>query len=148
MASLWEFLWGKIYLTAVLLLLPLNLILAVAAKRRYQCRSVAHFAEIRHIPHHFVQLLNRGGVRATFFGLGTNPHWSECDVHLPRLANPIAAALRDTRILWTRVASHEVIHLHCMMGLSPYLWEVPLLKLMGRRIIAHFRGCEPGRAVL
>lgn len=143
-----ERMWGRIYFAAALLAFPLNLMLALLLRRRVRPGSVVHVAAMVHIPWQFVETLKAHGVDATYVAIGDNPHWDRCDVHLPHLASPLAALLRDMRVLWTVVARHQVIHCHCMMGVSHYQWELPLLKLMGRRVVAHFRGCEGRDGVL
>lgn len=135
-------LWGRLYVAVITLLFPVAIGAALVLRRRFHPRSVVHIGELRHIQHQFVTELRRVGIRATYIGLGDNPHWDQADLKLPHLANPVAAALRDLRVLFTVVARHEVVHCHCLMGISHYQWEFWLLKLMGRRIVGHVRGCE------
>lgn len=136
------FLWGRAYIFAALILFPVHILLALILRARVRPRSVVHIGELRHLQYHLVQALKDRGFQATYLAVGENPHWSECDVHLPHLRNPLAAVLRDSWVFWAVVARHEIVHCHAMMGVSHYQWEFPLLKIMGRKVVAHFRGCE------
>lgn len=134
--------WGRLYFLTVMGLYPLNFLLSRLFRKRFTSGSVVHIGEMRHLQHSLVQALKERGFDATYVACGSSRHWSDCDVHLPHLKNPFHAAIRDTFILWNVVARHEIIHCHCMMGVSHYQWEFPLLKGMGRKIVAHWRGCE------
>jgi hypothetical protein len=142
MSGLADWGWGKAYAVTVAILFPFNVVGCFLFKNRFEPDSVAHVGEMRHLFSHLVETLNRHGVKATYFAVGSNRHWCHSDIHLPHLANPVVAAVRDTVVFWRHLVRHEIVHLHCMIGLSPYLQELVLLKLMGRRVIAHFRGCE------
>lgn len=137
-----EQLWGRAYILTVLILLPFNLLAMLFCWRRYKARSVIHIGERRHIQARFVNVLRGYGVKATYLAVGKDDQNIECDIYLPHVSSPFLAAVRDSIILWREVSSHEVIHCHCMMGVTHYQWELILLKIMNRKIIAHFRGCE------
>ncbi len=137
-----EKLWGRVYILSVLLLLPLNLIAMLFLWRRYEDRSVIHIGERRHIQARFVNILRDYGTKATYLAVGRDDPSIECDIYLSHISSPLIAACRDSFALWQHVSSHEVIHCHGMMGITHYQWELILLKIMGRKIIAHFRGCE------
>lgn len=134
--------WGRAYIVTVLFLLPFNLIAMLFCWRRYEDRSVIHIGERRHIQARFVNILRGYGVKATYLAVGKDDHNIHCDIYLPHISSPFFAAIRDSITLWREVSLHEVIHCHCMMGVSHYQWELILLKIMKRKIIAHFRGCE------
>ena len=134
--------WGRFYVLTAVALYPVNFLLSWSLRKRFTPRSVVHIGEMRHLQFSLVQALKDDGVDASYVACGSSPHWNKCDVHLPHLKNPIHAAIRDSLVLWKFVARHEIIHCHCMMGVSHYQWEFRLLKGMGRRIIAHWRGCE------
>lgn len=134
--------WGILYISVIVVLFPVAVISSLFQRFRTRSRSVVHIGELRHIQHQFVEELRNAGIDATYVSVGDNPHWNKADVKLPHLANPVAAALRDLLCLVTVVARHEVVHSHCMMGISHYQWELLVLRLVGRRIVAHIRGCE------
>lgn len=133
---------GKAYFAVALLLLPVNLALALVYASKPRPRSVAHFGAMFHPHAQFVEALRANNIDAVFFGIGPERRWSTADHHLPDLQWFGLDVLRDMWVFWRYVVRYEVIHCHAMNGLSHYQWEFLVLKLLGRRIVAHFRGCE------
>jgi hypothetical protein len=131
-----------LYLLSIAVLLPGHLLLVLLLRWRVRPRSVVHVGELRHVVHDTVAALKAAGLDATYVGLGHNPFWTACDVALPHLSNPVRAALRDSVVFWRVVAPHAVVHCHCLMGVSHYQWDIVLLRLLGRRVVGHVRGCE------
>ncbi|MBF0323976.1 MAG: hypothetical protein HQL42_02785 [Alphaproteobacteria bacterium] len=133
---------GKAYFCAALVMLPLNL--AIALVMRFFCRrgTVAHIGGLYHLHYQYVEVLRSRGVPATFFAVGPERRWRIADHHLPDLQWLFLDLFRDMWFFWRYLARHEVIHSHCLIGLSHYQWEFLVLKVMGRRLVGHFRGCE------
>ena len=127
---------------AVYLLTPTNWILARALRRRVIPNSVLHISYMVHIPHYTVEHLRRQGMRADFLAIGRSPHWSTCDYNLVRSSIPLVSRFQEFWMFWSVVARYEVVHAHFMFSVSEAGWELPLMKQMGRKLIAHFRGCE------
>ncbi|ROT44017.1 hypothetical protein CHR62_14445 [Pusillimonas sp. NJUB218] len=94
-----------------------------------------------HVPWHTARVLRRHGWKADYLAVGESPYWSQCDYLMPK-TNPLTAAWREFWVFWTVMARYEVVHFHFMLTMTRSGWEVPLLKRMGRRVVAHFRGCE------
>lgn len=133
-ASLW-------YRGCVALLAPLNTALALLLRSRRYPNSVLHVSYLIHIPYHTTRILRRHGWRADYLAIGANPQWRDCDyAFLP--GRIWTLAFREFSLLWRVVARYEIVHLHFMMTLTRTGWELPFLKLAGRKIVAHFRGCE------
>ncbi len=133
---------GRIaYDVCVLAIKPVNAMLAPLLRGRVVPRSVLHISYMVHVPWHSTRILREQGWKADFLAVGTSPHWNRCDYRVPR-SNPLTAAFREMWLFWSVVARYEVVHFHFMVTMTRSGWEVPLLKHMGRRVVAHFRGCE------
>jgi hypothetical protein len=95
-----------------------------------------------HIPHETVGHLRRQGLKADYLAIGNSPYWNKSDYNfVPSRYSPIRV-LQEFWIFWTVVARYRVVHAHFMYTISETGWELPLLKRMGRKLVAHFRGCE------
>lgn len=130
-----------IYKFTVFFVYPLAWLYARSAPKTKSKKSVLHVSYMVHVPWRMTRILRKYGWHADYMAVGTSPHWSHCD-YLRRRKNPILAAWYE---LWwfCRVVSHySVVHFHFMVTMTRSGWEVPLLKLMGRRVIVHYRGCE------
>jgi Glycosyl transferases group 1 len=121
---------------------PVNRLLAILLRNRVIPGSVLHVSYMVHIPHQTVALLRRHGVKADYLAVGRSPYWDRCDYNFVPSSLPVIGLLREFWWFWRIVARYEVVHAHFMYTLSRSGWEIPLLKRMGRRLIAHFRGCE------
>lgn len=135
-------LWGPLYLMTIWMVFPLNLLFCVVFARRFAVNSVLHVSYPVHVAWDTVSLIRGTGAKADFLAIGENPFWDRYDYKLERLSWPFMSAIRDVSFFWRVMSRYAVIHSHFMITLSAYQWELPLLKLMGRRFIAHFRGCE------
>jgi hypothetical protein len=51
-------------------------------------------------------------------------------------------ALTEFYFFWTVMARYHILHLHFMQGISRTGWEWSVLKLLGRRIVVYYSGCE------
>jgi hypothetical protein len=128
--------------SALALLAPVNLPLALLLRRRVVPGSVLHISYMVHIPYHTVVHLRRQGVVADYLAIGKSPHWNRCDYNFVPSSLPVLGVLREFWTFWRVVARYEVVHAHFMYTLSRSGWELPVLKRMGRRLVVHFRGCE------
>jgi glycosyltransferase involved in cell wall biosynthesis len=104
-------------------------------------KSVLHVSYMVHVPWHMTRILRKYGWQADYLAVGTSAHWDRCDF-LKRRVNPIFAPWYELWLFWQVVSRYEVIHFHFMITMTRSGWEVSLLKRMGRRVIAHYRGCE------
>jgi glycosyltransferase involved in cell wall biosynthesis len=121
---------------------PLNGVLASLLARRVAPNSVLHVSYMVHIPYETVRHLRRQGVKADYLAIGKSPYWSKCDYNfVPSRLAPIRA-LQEFWLFWSVIARYQIVHAHFMYTISESGWELPLLKRMGRKLIAHFRGCE------
>lgn len=141
-SSIQTMIYSRVYFALATLIVPLNLIGCIVCRYRYKPNTIAHIGEMRPLLQRLVDALKVQNIEATYFAVGSNKQWCLADYHLPKIKNPIIALIRDTYIFWRYVSRHEVVHMHCGMGISPYLHEPIFLKLMGRRIVVHIRGCE------
>lgn len=130
-----------IYVASMLAVHPLNTMLALVLRKRVVPRSVLHVSYMVHVPWHTTRILRGHGWKADYLAVGTSPHWDLCDYRTPQ-SNPLTAAWQEFRLFWSVMARYEVVHFHFMVTMTRGGWEVPLLKRMGRRVVAHFRGCE------
>lgn len=130
-----------VYAATMLAIHPLNAVLAVVNGKCAAPRSVLHVSYMVHVPWHATRILREHGWKADYLAVGASPHWNLCDYRMPR-SNPLTAAWQEFRLFWTVMARYEVVHFHFMVTMTRSGWEVPLLKRLGRRVVAHFRGCE------
>lgn len=130
-----------LYAVSTAVVSPLNWSLALLLRGRYVPRSVLHVSYMVHVPWHVTRALRRYGWKADYLAVGDSPHWSQCDYRMPK-TNPLTAVWHEFWLFWTVMSRYEVVHFHFMMTMTRSGWEVPLLKSMGRRVVAHFRGCE------
>lgn len=123
-------------------LMPVNAVLATLFRARVKPNSVLHISYMVHIPYETIGHLRRQGMTADYLAIGTSPYWDRCDYRfVPSIFSPIRA-LQEFWLFWTVVSQYEVVHAHFMYTISATGWELPLLKRMGRKLVAHFRGCE------
>ena len=130
------------YPTCLALLWPLNQLLTLVMRNRYVPGSVLHISYMGHIPHQTVRILRAHGVAADYLAVGTSPVWSQSDHHIDHTGAPLLAPFRELLMVWRIVARYQTVHAHFMVTATRTGWEVPLLKRMGRSLVAHYRGCE------
>ena len=134
--------WWPVYQATVAALRPLNEVLVRSRRSALHPDSVLHISYPIHTAHATVQILRRQGMKADYLAVGDNPHWHEMDFRAPVSRWPHVQAWREFRMLWTVVAKYEVVHCHFMHTMSRSGWELAWLKRMGRKVVAHYRGCE------
>ncbi len=121
---------------------PLNAILARILVARVIPNSALHISYMVHIPYESVGQLRRQGMRADYLAIGRSSHWDKSDYVFVPSPLPWVRALQEFWLFWSVIARYEVIHAHFMYSISDSGWEWGILRSMGRRIVAHFRGCE------
>jgi hypothetical protein len=121
---------------------PINLVLVLLLRRRVWPNSVLHVSYMVHVPYYTVQHLRRQGMRADYLAIGSSPYWNRCDYNYIPGRWPLLRPLREFTTFWRIVARYQVVHAHFMYTLSADGWELAVLQRLGRRLVAHFRGCE------
>lgn len=132
----------KLDTVAAFMLRPVNAMLVPLLRRRVVPGSVLHISYMVHVPWHAVEVLRREGVNADYLAVGTSPFWDKADFTFRRVPLPGLRVLHEAWLFWTLVARYDIIHAHFMLGVSTTGWEWPVLKRLGRRVVAHWRGCE------
>ncbi|MFH0732514.1 MAG: hypothetical protein V2A72_06295 [Candidatus Omnitrophota bacterium] len=121
-----------------MLMYPVNSLLAVALRNKKYKDSVLHISYMVHIPYYTTRILRRHGIKADYLAVGgKSPWWDKYDYNF----YPVGP-WQEFLFFWKVVARYEVIHSHFGIILSQTGWELPFLKLMGRKIVLHYRGCE------
>ena len=123
-------------------LTPVNRVLAALLGGRVKPNSVLHVSYMVHIPYETVGHLGRHGMTADYLAIGESPFWDKCDYKFVPSIFPPIRALQEFWLFWTVMSRYQVVHAHFMYTISETGWELALLKRMGRRLVAHFRGCE------
>ncbi len=132
-----------LHLLASLFLYPLNFFLALTRKNIKYSNSVLHISYMIHIPYYTTRLLRRHGMKADYLAMGDAGNvWNQADYNFIPKRNPFMNLLQEVYIFWKVVAKYEIIHSHFAMMLTQTGWEYPFLKMMGRKIVTHYRGCE------
>ena len=131
-----------VYPACVALLWPLNQLLAMVMRSRFAPGSVLHVSYMGHIPHQTVRILREHGVAADYLAVGESAVWSQSDHQINNTGFALFTPFREFLVFWRIVARYEIVHAHFMVTVTRSGWEVPLLKRMGRKLIAHYRGCE------
>ena len=127
------------------LVFPLNVFLSITRRKVKYPNSVLHISYMVHIPYYTTRLLRRYGLKADYLAVGGQSSWWRLyDYNF--LYDPLQP-WQEFRFFWDVVAKYEVIHAHFGIFLSftnsaRLGWELPFLKLLGRRIVVHYRGCE------
>ncbi len=129
------------YSCIVAILYPFLWVYAGLKPRPAKAKSVLHVSYMVHVPWHATRILREYGWNADFLAVGSSPHWNLCDFRKPD-TNSLIAVWHELRLFWNVMTEYEVVHFHFMVTMTRSGWEVPLLKRMGRRVVAHFRGCE------
>ena len=125
-----------------IVLAPVNLVLTELLRGRVKPNSVLHVSYMVHIPYETVGHLRRQGMTADYLAIGASPYWDKCDYKfVPSVFSPIRV-LQEFWLFWTVLSRYQVVHAHFMYTISETGWELPLLKCLGRKLVAHFRGCE------
>ena len=130
-----------VYVASFLTVYPLNAVLAFVQRKKVVPNSVLHVSYMVHVPWHTTRILREHGWKADYLAVGTSPHWNQCDYRVPQ-SNALTAVWKEFKLFWFLMARYEAVHFHFMVTMTRSGWEIPLLKRMGRRVVAHFRGCE------
>ena len=115
---------------------------AACLHARKACHAEFHSAFPTGAHPETVRHLRRQGIKADYLAIGRSPHWNQCDINFVPSPIPPLRALQEFWLFWTTVARYQVVHAHFMYTISETGWELPLLKSMNRKLVAHFRGCE------
>lgn len=119
-----------------------NFLLARIMKSRVIPNSVLHICYKVHIPYYMTRILRRHGIHADYLAIGDDTStWDRFDFLFPRTGR-IPFRVEEFLFFWRVVAKYQVIHSHFGLMLSTSGWELPLLKKMGRKIVAYYGGCE------
>lgn len=129
------------YAASMLVVHPLNWLLAALLTVRPRQKSVLHVSYMVHEPWHMTRILRKYGWHANYMAVGNSPHWNQCDHHFKGF-NPLLAPWYEFYFFWTVMARYEAVHFHFMITMTRNGWEVPMLKRLGRRVVAHYLGCE------
>lgn len=116
--------------------------LRVIYRRRYSPGSVLHVSVMVHTAYQAASLLRSQGVNAKYLAIGTSPLWNNADYVLKHSRWPFVNKWREFVIFWSVISRFEIVHSHFVLMPSETLWEFGELKAMGRKVVAHFRGCE------
>jgi hypothetical protein len=131
------------YRLTVAALWPINIVLAAARAQQVDRGSVLHISYLGHVPHHFVHVLRRHGIRADYLAVGDSATWHASDYRTPTPSRwPWLTAWAEFRFFWRVVSRYEIVHAHFMVTMSRSGWEIAVLKRMGRGLVVHYRGCE------
>lgn len=123
-------------------LFPAHTLCLLLFRRRYVPRSVLHVSYMVHVPYFTVRLLRSQGMKADYLAINNSPHWDQCDYLFERHRYWFIRAVREWILFWKVIARYEIIHSHFMVMPSNYNWEWFWLKLMKRKLVVHYRGCE------
>lgn len=134
--------WEWFYEGTILLLFPLNLLLARLRRNVKYPSSVLHIDNMVHVAYDAVQILRRLGWKADYLSIGQSPVWNLSDYQKPDELWPHMQAIQEFLLFWRVVARYEIIHSHFMLYMSRTGWELPFLKKMGRKILIYYSGCE------
>ncbi len=134
-----------LYLAMLAWVYPIAWIYAGMKPKTKSAESVLHVSYMVHVPWHTTRILRKHGWLADYLAVGDSPHWSRCDYTMPK-TNPLTAPWQEFKLFYSVMSRYEVVHFHFMVTMTRIGWEIPLLKRMGRRVIAHFRGCEARNA--
>jgi hypothetical protein len=122
--------------------LLLNWALVPLLRHRVWPRSVLHVSYMVHIPYYTVRLLREHGYRADYLAIGRSSTWDKADYCFEGPRWRLLRPLFELWWFWTVMTRYEIIHLHFLITPSATCWELPVLKSLGRKIVAHYRGCE------
>lgn len=83
------------------------------------------------------------GVKSDVLVFNQNIFNYECDVNLnlynkPRIVKEVLLVLNFVRCLF----KYNLFHFHFSNSLLPYNWDLPILKLFGKKIIMHYWGSD------
>ncbi len=135
-------LWNLIYQGTLIFLYPINYFLSKKRKRIWYENSVLHISYMVHIPYFTVIILRKFGMKADYLAVGTSEVWDKCDLQKPTSRWPPIQAFQEFFFLWKVVAKYKVVHLHFATTMSISGWDLRFLKIMGRKVVIHYRGCE------
>lgn len=109
--------------------------------------KVLHFSLISHKPYMLTRLLRKKGMTADYFALNTDLSYLRVgtrgfDFNLPYHVRGLKRFLKIYYFLIFVFPRYDIIHVHFNTLLSSDGVEFKILKLIGKRIIFHFRGCD------
>lgn len=117
-------------------------LLRLVFRNRYVPGSVLHVSVMVHTAYQATTMLRAHGVEARYLAIGASPIWNKSDYVLRRSRWSFVNKWREFVVFWTVINRFEIVHSHFMEMPSASLWEIDELKQMGRKLVAHFRGCE------
>lgn len=117
---------------------PLSLLLRWRRKKE----AVLHISYSVHIAYYTVQILRENGIRADYLAVEKSKSWSKYDLVYEHIGSPARKRLNEFLFFWKVVAQYPIIHSHFMITHTESGWELKFLKMMGRKVVVHFRGCE------
>lgn len=117
-------------------------VLMLLLRWRRKKETVLHISYSIHIAYYTVQILRENGIKADYLAVGKNKLWSKYDFVYEHAGSPARKRLNEFLFFWKTVARYPVIHSHFMITHTESGWELKFLKMMGRKIVVHFRGCE------
>jgi len=125
-----------------LLILPFNLLCLIIFKNRFQKGSVLHISFPVHTAFQTVELLKENGFNAKYLSIGKVKNWTKSDYNIQFSSNPFTRIFQEIYFFWNVISKYEIIHSHFMISLSAFGMDFLFLKLLGRKIVIHYRGCE------
>ena len=143
------------YWVAVYAFWPINLMLAIIFRKKG--RGVLHISAVTHQPYLMTRHLRALGYRADYLAKG--PGWlfykneDSCDYRMDASVSLVLRYLLFHYVYefwwaWKLYPQYQVIHSHFLQVISPSFWEARFLKIMGKKLVFHFRGDDIRRKEL
>jgi hypothetical protein len=117
-------------------------ILRVIFRNRFIPGSVLHVSVMVHTAYQAATTLRAQGINAKYLAIGASPIWNKSDYILKRSRWSFINKWREFVTFWRIISRYEIVHAHFMLMPSESVWEAAELKQLGRKLVAHFRGCE------
>jgi hypothetical protein len=133
---------GAAYAAATVAVVPLLAVAAPILRLLPRKGYVLHVGGPSHVLEHSVATLRQQGIDASYLAVGSNIYNRSADFRHLVAKNPLVTIHREIRLFLSVIGRFEIVHSHAMVMPSWSLWEIPLLRLAGVRLVAHYRGCE------
>lgn len=123
---------------------PLNWLLALLFRHR-KGQGVLHISAVSHQPYLITRHLRAQGFHADYLIKGSG--WLTYDKGawdfkmLLLLPGPLRF-LYEFLWAWWLYPKYEIVHSHFLTLIGGGFWEIRFLRLMGKRLVFHFRGCD------
>ena len=132
----------SMYTLTSAVILPLIFIISIISRMIRPQKYVLHVGGPSHVLEHTVSVLRENGISADYLAIGENIYNKSSDFRFLPSRIPTLTVFREAITFLKVMLAYRIVHSHTGVMPSWSVWEMLMLRVAGRKIIVHFRGCE------